>query len=120
MVLLCNPNNPTGETFTHAELVTFLDAIPSNVLVTLDEAYYHYNRTEDFPRSLELLSSYPNLVVLRTFSKAYGLAGFRVGYFVGSEEACSNLSKTVIPFSTSLAAQAAARVALTTVSYTHL
>lgn len=113
MVLLCNPNNPTGETFTHAELVTFLDAIPSNVLVALDEAYYHYNRTEDFPRSLELLSSYPNLVVLRTFSKAYGLAGFRVGYFVGSEEACSNLSKTVIPFSTSLAAQAAARAALT-------
>ena len=113
MVLLCNPNNPTGETFTHAELVTFLDAIPSNVLVTLDEAYYHYNRTEDFPRSLELLSSYPNLVVLRTFSKAYGLAGFRVGYFVGAEDACSNLSKTVIPFSTSLAAQAAARAALT-------
>lgn len=113
IVLLCNPNNPTGETFSHTELVEFLQKIPSTVLVALDEAYYHYNRLATFPRSLELLSAYPNLVVLRTFSKAYGLAGLRVGYMVGSEDACQELNKVVIPFATGMAAQAAALAALT-------
>ena len=113
IVLLCNPNNPTGETFSHIDLEEFLQKVPSTVLVALDEAYYHYNRLGTFPHSLELLSDYPNLVVLRTFSKAYGLAGLRVGYLLGSEEACQELSKVVTPFATNVAAQAAAVAALT-------
>lgn len=113
IVLLCNPNNPTGETFSHIDLEEFLQKVPRTVLVALDEAYYHYNRLGTFPHSLELLSDYPNLVVLRTFSKAYGLAGLRVGYLLGSEEACQELSKVVTPFATNVVAQAAAVVALT-------
>ncbi|WQD12893.1 MAG: aminotransferase class I/II-fold pyridoxal phosphate-dependent enzyme [Lawsonella clevelandensis] len=109
---LCNPNNPTRETFSHIDLVEFLQKSPV-------PSWWHLTRPTTtttggtFPHSVELLSAYPNLVVLRTFSKAYGLAGLRVGHPVGSEETCRELSKVVIPFATGLAAQAAAVAALT-------
>lgn len=112
LVMLCNPNNPTGETFSNQQLVDFLEAIPQDVVVALDEAYYHYNRRGDEPRSVELLQQFPNLVIFRTFSKAYGLAGLRVGYMLGSEYACTQLGKVVIPFSSNRLAQVAALAAL--------
>lgn len=112
LVMLCNPNNPTGETFSNQQLVDFLKAVPSTVVVALDEAYYHYNRRSGGQNSVELLHQFPNLVIFRTFSKAYGLAGLRVGYMLGSEYACTQLGKVVIPFSANRLAQVAALAAL--------
>lgn len=86
VVWVCNLNNPTGNHLSESELVAFLDQVPAHVLVVLDEAYVEYVRAEDFPNSLSLLDIYQNVIVLRTFSKAYGLAALRVGYGIASEE----------------------------------
>lgn len=108
LVIVCNPNNPTGTTVSREELVAFLDAVPSDVQVLLDEAYVEYVRQDAFPDGLGLLADYPNLAVARTFSKAYGLAGLRVGYLVGRPEFIEAVNKVCIPFSVNAAAQAAA------------
>lgn len=86
LVFIANPNNPTGTHVGHLEVERFLQEISDSAIVVLDEAYYEYVTAEDFPRSLELLSRFPRLVVLRTFSKAYGLAGLRIGYGIMSPE----------------------------------
>ncbi|WP_067718299.1 histidinol-phosphate transaminase [Nocardia yamanashiensis] len=114
VVFVCNPNNPTGTAHGRAAIEKFLDAVPSNVLVVLDEAYYEYVRipAEDFPNGVELGRNRPNVLVLRTFSKAYGLAGLRVGYAVGAPEVITALMKVHIPFSVSRVAQAAAIASL--------
>lgn len=114
LVFVCNPNNPTGTAVGRAELERFLDRVPAEVLVALDEAYYEYLRLtpEDRPDGVELARSRPNVVVLRTFSKAYGLAGLRVGYAVGAPEVIAALLKVHIPFSVSRVAQAAALASL--------
>ncbi|MFS0656535.1 histidinol-phosphate transaminase [Bacillus sp. 179-C3.3 HS] len=112
VVWVCNPNNPTGNHLTEKELVAFLDKVPDHVLVVLDEAYFEYVRAEDFPNSLSLLDTYRNIIVLRTFSKAYGLAALRVGYGVASEELITAIEPTREPFNTSRIAQAAARAAI--------
>lgn len=112
VVFLCNPNNPTGTYFTEDELGSFLAAVPSDVLVVLDEAYREYVRARDYPDTVQLIKRYPNLIVLRTFSKIYGLAGLRVGYGIGSEAVISALRKTKEPFNVNLLAQAAALAAL--------
>lgn len=114
VVFVCNPNNPTGTAHGKAAIEKFLDAVPSNVLVVLDEAYYEYVRipAEDFPNGVELGRNRPNVLVLRTFSKAYGLAGLRVGYAVGAPEVITALMKVHIPFSVSRVAQAAAIASL--------
>ena len=112
VVFLCNPNNPTGTYFSGEELETFLEFIPKNVLVVIDEAYAEYAQAKDFPNSVKLLSSHKNIVILRTFSKIYGLAGLRIGYGIGSEEIIVNLEKARAPFSVSLPAQYAAQAAL--------
>ena len=83
VVLVCTPNNPTGPVVRRDELVAFLDAVPSNVLVVIDEAYREFVRETDVVDGVELYRDRPNVLVLRTFSKAYGLAGFRVGYAIG-------------------------------------
>ena len=83
-VLLCTPSNPTGPALPHAEVVAFVDGVPEQVMVVLDEAYVEFVTGEDRLRGLEVLAGRPNVVVLRTFSKAYGLAGFRVGYCVAA------------------------------------
>lgn len=115
MVFLCNPNNPTGRALGRAELERFLDAVPERVLVVLDEAYFEYNRwptPDESTDGLEFVASRPNVIVLRTFSKAYGLAGLRVGYAVGNPALVDEMRKVHTPFGVSSVAQAAALAAL--------
>lgn len=97
-VILCSPNNPTGVALTHDEVATVLDEVPTHVLVVLDEAYRDFDDRDDRPRSRELLGAHPNLVLLRTFSKAYGLAGLRIGYGVGHPDLIAGARKILPPF----------------------
>jgi histidinol-phosphate aminotransferase len=112
MIFVCTPNNPTSTACTRGELVEFLDAVPAHVLVVLDEAYREFVTDPDCPDGLSLLAGRPNVVVLRTFSKAYRLAGLRVGYAVGAPEVVTALRKVYPAFSVSSPAQAAAAAAL--------
>ncbi|MBM7584344.1 histidinol-phosphate aminotransferase [Bacillus pakistanensis] len=112
VVWLCSPNNPTGTYITEKDIISFLDNVPEHVLVVLDEAYYEYVVADHYYDSLELLKIYPNLLVTRTFSKAYGLAGFRVGYAISSEEIISQLEPLREPFNNNSLGQGAAAVAL--------
>ncbi|NUS01287.1 MAG: histidinol-phosphate transaminase [Nonomuraea sp.] len=112
MVFVCNPNNPTGTSIRRDALVSFLDKVPERVLVVLDEAYREYVRDEDVPDGLTLYRDRPNVCVLRTFSKAYGLAGLRVGYLIGQEPVASAVRKTIIPFAVNHLAQVAAIASL--------
>ncbi|MDO4911049.1 MAG: histidinol-phosphate transaminase [Corynebacterium sp.] len=108
LIWVCNPNNPTGTVVRTAEFEAFMDKVPSHVVVGLDEAYFEYVRTEDTPNAAELVHKYPNLLGLRTFSKAYGLAGLRVGYAFGNPELIRGLNKVALPFAVSSITQAAA------------
>ncbi|NLE80642.1 MAG: histidinol-phosphate transaminase [Rhodococcus sp.] len=110
LVFVCNPNNPTGRSLGRDELERFLDAVPDRVVVALDEAYFEYNRSD--ADGITLLEGRPNVVVLRTFSKAYGLAGIRVGYAVADPALITALGKVHIPFSVSALAQTAAIASL--------
>lgn len=112
VVLVCTPNNPTGPSVTHAELVDFIAQIPGNVLVVVDEAYLEFVEGADRVDGLALRRQYPNVVLLRTFSKAYGLAGLRVGYAVAAEPVAEALRKTATPFGVNLLAQVAAIASL--------
>lgn len=114
LVFVCNPNNPTGTAHGRRALIRFLDSVPADVVIALDEAYYEYLRLpeDDHPDGVEIGRSRPNVVVLRTFSKAYGLAGLRAGYAVGDPELITALLKVHIPFSVNRLAQAAARACL--------
>lgn len=112
MVLVCNPNNPTGTSVRRTELDRFLDAVPEDVLVVLDEAYREFVTDPQVPDGLAAYGDRPNVVVLRTLSKAWGLAGLRVGFLVAQPEVAAAVRKVVTPFSTSLAAQAAGLAAL--------
>jgi histidinol-phosphate aminotransferase len=112
LILVCNPNNPTGTAVRRAELDEFLDAVPDNVLVVLDEAYREFVTDPDVPDGLAAYGDRPNVVVLRTLSKAWGLAGLRVGFLVAAPEVAAAVRKVITPFSTSSVAQAAALAAL--------
>jgi histidinol-phosphate aminotransferase len=112
VVWLCSPNNPTGIYITEEELTAFMARVPSDVLVVLDEAYYEYVAAEDYHDSLRLLTQYKNLIILRTFSKIYGLASFRVGYGIAHEETITALEPVREPFNVNSLAQAAAIAAL--------
>lgn len=112
VVWLCSPNNPTGEYIRNGELISFLDAVPAHVLVVLDEAYYEYVVADDYYDSLELLKSYPQLLITRTFSKAYGLAGFRVGFGIGNKDIIGKLEPIREPFNNNTLAQGAASAAI--------
>ena len=112
MVLVCNPNNPTSTHLPASDVGAFLERIPPHVLVILDEAYIEFQTVEDPDTSLDLLRDFPNLVILRTFSKAYGLAGLRAGYALGSEEFRAAVDRVRQPFSVNRLAQAAATEAL--------
>jgi histidinol-phosphate aminotransferase len=112
VVYLANPNNPTGTAFGGKELAQFLDGVPENVLVVLDEAYIHYAARPDMPDSVELFRQHGNLLTLRTFSKVYGLAGLRIGYAVGTPGLVAAMNKLRTPFNVSGIAQAAALAAL--------
>ncbi|MFC7218023.1 histidinol-phosphate transaminase [Streptomyces polyrhachis] len=112
LVFVCNPNNPTGTVVRRAELERFLDRVPSDVLVVLDEAYREFIRDAEVPDGVELYRDRPNVCVLRTFSKAYGLAGLRVGFAVAHEPVAAALRKTAVPFGVSQIAQDAAVASL--------
>ena len=106
LIFVCNPNNPTGTCVRRAELDRFLDRVPADVLVVLDEAYREFVTDPDVPDGLETYGDRPNVVVLRTLSKAWGLAGLRIGCLVAAPEVAAAVRKVVTPFSTSAAAQA--------------
>ena len=112
LVLVCSPNNPTGPAVRRDELTRFLDRVPGDVLVVIDEAYREFVRDPEVPDALEIYRDRPNVVVLRTFSKAYGLAGLRVGFAVAHEPVAEALRKTAVPFGVSGLAQAAAVASL--------
>jgi len=112
LVLVCNPNNPTGTVVGEDELRAFLDRVPPHTLVVLDEAYREYVRDPRVPDGLTLYRDRPNVAVLRTFSKAYGLAGLRTGFLVGHEPVAEAARKTMLPFTVNHVAQAAAIASL--------
>lgn len=112
LVIVCNPNNPTGTYNTADEFASFLDAVPARVIVAVDEAYFEYVTAPDYPQTLGLLKSHPNLVILRTFSKIHSLAGLRIGYGIGHPGLIGQLQKTREPFNVNLLSQAAASACL--------
>ncbi|WP_044749080.1 histidinol-phosphate transaminase [Bacillus alveayuensis] len=112
VVWVCNPNNPTGVYIPESQLLSFLEKVPTDVLVVLDEAYYEYVTQEDYPNSINLLQKYENLMILRTFSKAYGLASLRIGYGIANPTLIKEMEPAREPFNTNTLAQKAAFVAL--------
>ena len=112
LIYLANPNNPTGTAFTTREFEEFLSAVPDGVLVVVDEAYIDYAVSVDLRQSVDAYRKRENLLILRTFSKVYGLAGLRIGYGIGRPELLSAMNKLRTPFNTSGVAQAAALAAL--------
>lgn len=112
LVIVCNPNNPTGTSVGAEALDRFADALPEDVVLVIDEAYIEYARRADFPDSIGLVRRRPNTVALRTFSKDYGLAGLRVGYAFADAPIADVLERARHPFNLNLLAQAAACAAL--------
>ncbi|MFD4371336.1 histidinol-phosphate transaminase [Streptomyces sp. NPDC058486] len=112
LVIVCNPNNPTGTVVGPEELRAFLASVPPTCLVAVDEAYHEYVRGPAAASALPLCDAHPNLVVLRTFSKAYGLAGLRTGYLVGHAHIVERLRKACLPYAVNSVAQTAAVAAL--------
>jgi histidinol-phosphate aminotransferase len=113
LIFVCNPNNPTGTAVPGERLTTFLDQVPSDVLVVLDEAYREFVTDPAAIDGTTLLAKYPNVIVLRTFSKAYGLAGLRIGYGIAADAAISNaVRQTQVPFAVTQVGQAAALACL--------
>jgi histidinol-phosphate aminotransferase len=112
VIYLANPNNPTATAFTGSEFKGFVETAPDGVLVVLDEAYIHYATSIGLKESVEVYRRRKNLLILRTFSKVYGLAGLRIGYAIGHPELLAAMNKLKTPFNTSGVAQAAALAAL--------
>ena len=112
VIFVCNPNNPTGTAVRRPELEEFLDRVPGDCLVVLDEAYADYVRDPGVPDGMELYRNRPNVAVLRTFSKAHGLAGLRVGYLAGHEPVAAAVRTTMLPFTVNALAQTAAIASL--------
>lgn len=112
VVWICNPNNPTGTMVTHAQMEDFLRKVPSRVLVVLDEAYAEYNMTNEYPDGFRLLKEFGNVILLRTFSKIYGLASLRIGYGIGRADVIRSVNQVREPFNTSRFGQSAALASL--------
>jgi histidinol-phosphate aminotransferase len=112
LIFVCNPNNPTSTVVDPDALARFIQAVPPHILIAIDEAYVEYIRDDMAPASLDLVRIHSNVVVLRTFSKAYGLAGLRIGYAVGHPDLITALDKVYVPFTVSSLAQAAAIASL--------
>lgn len=112
IIFIANPNNPTGTSISHDELSYLLERTPSNVLVISDEAYHEYVTRPDYPKTQALQRDYPNLIITRTFSKAYGLAGLRAGYSLSDPDISDVLNRIRLPFNVSTPALAAASAAL--------
>ncbi len=112
LIFVCNPNNPTGGVVTTDELHAFMAHVPSDVLVVIDEAYLHFNRRADTALGIDFFRTYPNVAVLHTFSKAYGLAGLRIGYAIAPDNVAANLRRVKVPFGVTDLAQHAAIASL--------
>ena len=112
VILVCSPNNPTGPVVTQAELERLVDAVSDDVIIVVDEAYNEFVRRDDAASGLALADQHQNVVVLRTFSKAYGLAGLRVGYAIAATDIALSIRKAIAPFSVTDVAQAAAVASL--------
>ncbi len=112
VMFVANPNNPTGTWITRADLEQLLDTVPGDVIVVLDEAYFEYVQEDDYPDGTTLLSAYPNLVVTRTFSKAWGLAALRIGYGISNPQIADALNRVRQPFNANALALAAAEAVL--------
>jgi histidinol-phosphate aminotransferase len=112
VVFLANPNNPTGTIFTHTEIIDFLNKIPKGTYVVLDEAYNEYVEDKDFPDSRSILKLYENVIIFRSFSKIYGLAGLRVGYAIAEKSLIKEIEKNRIPFTVTTISNYAALEAL--------
>ena len=118
LIFVCNPNNPTGTMLTAAEVEAFMGRVPDHVLVVLDEAYYEFVDSNEFPDSLPYVrSGRKNVLIMRTFSKIYGLAGIRLGYGIAQQEVLAPLYKIKEPFSVNLLAQEAGVAALADEGY---
>jgi histidinol-phosphate aminotransferase len=112
LIFVCNPNNPTSTVVDPTALERFVAAVPPHIMIVLDEAYVEYIRDDLVPDSFGLVRAYPNVVVLRTFSKAYGLAGLRIGYAVADPDIVAALSKVYVPFTATSVSQAGAIASL--------
>jgi histidinol-phosphate aminotransferase len=112
LIFVCTPNNPTGTPVPHGELAEFLDRVPADCLAVIDEAYVQYVRDPAVADGLSLYADRPNVAVLRTFSKAYGLAGLRIGFLIGHPPVAQAVRKTMLPFTVNSLAQAAAIASL--------
>ncbi|REQ64942.1 aminotransferase class I/II-fold pyridoxal phosphate-dependent enzyme, partial [Mycobacterium tuberculosis] len=112
LIFVCNPNNPTSTVVGPDALARFVEAVPAHILIAIDEAYVEYIRDGMRPDSLGLVRAHNNVVVLRTFSKAYGLAGLRIGYAIGHPDVITALDKVYVPFTVSSIGQAAAIASL--------
>ncbi len=117
IVFIGNPDNPAGTYVTATALEKFLQAVPSNVIIFVDEAYYEFVTAKDYPNTMKLLKTYKNLIVTRTFSKMYGLAGLRVGYGMADERIMSLLNRVREPFNVNSLAQVAALACLKDQAY---
>jgi histidinol-phosphate aminotransferase len=117
IVWVCNPNNPTGTYVNQDALLRFIERVPHHVLVVVDEAYSEYVTAQDYPQTLKLLDEYPNLIILRTFSKIYALAALRIGYGFASPQVIDWMNRVREPFNTNRLAQKAAVVALEDQNY---
>ncbi|MBN2808458.1 MAG: histidinol-phosphate transaminase, partial [Deltaproteobacteria bacterium] len=112
IIFICNPNNPTGTYWNRDQLINFMERVGGRRIVVIDEAYCEFVEQEDFPDGMKLLRQYPNLVVFRTFSKMYALAGLRIGYLAGSREVVDIIRRTCVVYSVNTLAQSAALNAL--------
>lgn len=117
VIFIANPNNPTGTILTHHEITTLMDAISSDVLVVLDQAYAEFVEESDYPVQKELLTNYKNIFITGTFSKLYGLAGLRIGWGIGHPELIEQLQKIRQPFNVNALALRAASIALKNIQY---
>ncbi len=112
IIWFCNPNNPTGTIFSHNEFIRVLDKIPEDVFIVMDEAYGEYVTDKNYPDSMKFRDKFKNLIILKTFSKAYGLASLRVGYGIATKELVSYFNRVINPFEVNLFAQVAAIAAI--------
>jgi histidinol-phosphate aminotransferase len=112
VIFICNPNNPTGTYWSLSKLKNFIDKVDERAVIVIDEAYHEFVEAEDYPDGMSLIDEYPNLVVFRTFSKMYGLAGLRIGYLAGNLETVGAIRRTCIVYSVNVVAQEAALAAI--------
>jgi histidinol-phosphate aminotransferase len=112
IIFICNPNNPTGTYWSKETMKGFLDGVAGRQIVVIDEAYCEFVSEPDYPNGMDLIREYPNVVVFRTFSKMYGLAGLRIGYLAGSQEVVDVIRRTCVVYSVNVVAQDAVMAAI--------